>query len=454
MSVMNKNQARESTRKVTTEIMSANPSTLVTLWELDIRDLLTFGSGLRGVLELRDRNVVIGSDNYVFRFHNNIFLTKNHILWKGNKYMPAPIIAEGFETSSKGTLPKPTLSLFASEDVVEEFGILKSQIDLGELIGAKVTRIRTFAKYLDEDNFRQAGYDIETSDIPDGFDPDPNAEFPRDVYYLDRKSRDTLRSLEFELASAIDIENVKLPYRRVIQGTCQWQYRGEGCMYEYGGSAEITAIDPGNQFYAGKGGTVTNTDGDEFSISDTPVTRQQSVYEHIPYWRRETLVTELNELYGDPQEVEGVMSNRSTAVHGHLGVSKLPIMAPAIANENDELIFTIRNEDGLVIQAGVLESLPESQPTRWDPEEEYQTSSTVFLQKDGISYYFVARQDVPRNVIPPNDTYWIQDQCSKTLRGCSFRWGRPYLTSLGMGHLIGDKVGNLPFGGFPAVNKG
>ena len=90
------------------------------------------------------------------------------------------------------------------------------------------------------------------------------------------------------------------------------------------------------------------------------------------------------QLYGDPQEVEGVMSNRSTAVHGHLGVSKLPIMAPAIANENDELIFTIRNEDGIVIQAGILDSLPESYiPTRWDPEEEYQTSSTVFLQKDG-----------------------------------------------------------------------
>jgi hypothetical protein len=77
----------------------------------------------------------------------------------------------------------------------------------------------------------------------------------------------------------------------------------------------------------------------------------------------------------------------------------------------------------------------------------------VFLKKDGISYYFVAKQDVPRNVIPPNASYWIQDECSKTLRGCSFRWARAYLTSLGMGHLIGDKMGNLPFGGFPAVNK-
>ena len=225
-------------------------------------------------------------------------------------------------------------------------------------------------------------------------------------------------------------------------------------MYEYGGSAEISAIDPGNQSFAGKD-AVEDADGVETDpiAWATPISRTQSVYDHIPYWQRTALVEDLNFLWGDPQETVGTMSNRTTAVHGPLGVSKLPIVAPPIANENDELIFTIRNEDGLVIQAGLLEALPESEPTLWSPDEEYQTSSMVFLKKDGVSYYFVAKQDVPRNVIPPNDAYWIQDECSKTLRGCAFRWGRSYLTSLGMGHLIGDKMGNLPFGGFPAVNK-
>jgi lambda family phage minor tail protein L len=451
---MNKSQAIESSVKVTTEIMSANPSALITLWELDITDLLTFGPALRGVLELRDRNVVVGPEHHIFRFHNNLFLTKNSISWKGNRYIPAPIAAEGFETSSKGTLPKPKLTLFASEDAIEEFSILKSQINLAELIGAKVTRIRTFAKYLDEENFRSAGFDIETSDVPEGFDPDPNAEFPRDIFYLDRKSRDTKQVLEFELSSSLDIENVKLPYRRVVQGTCQWQYRGEGCMYEYGGSAEISAIDPGNQYFAGKT-VVVDVNGTEIdpSTQAQPVSRQQSVYSHIPYWQRNTLVEDLNFLWGNPQEVVGTMSNRNKDVHGYLGVTKLPIVAPPIANSNDELIFTIRNEDGLVIKAGLLEALPESEPELWSPDQEYQRSSMVFLQKDGVSYYFVAKQDVPRNVIPPNDSYWVQDECSKTIRGCALRWGRTYLTSLGMGHLIGDKMGNLPFGGFPAVNK-
>jgi hypothetical protein len=242
-------------------------------------------------------------------------------------------------------------------------------------------------------------------------------------------------------------------------------------MYEYGGSAEITAINPGAQDFNARSPqedrrsfknspirSSTNLNLPEGVAADevpreVPILRTQSVYDHIPYWQRITLVEDLTFLYGDPQLEAGTMSNRSKEVHGDIGNSKLPIVAPPVANENDESIFTVRSEDGLVIQGGLLEMLPESEPTLWTPDEEYPISSTVFLQKDGISYYFVAKKAVPRNVIPPNKAYWIQDECSKTLRGCSFRWSRPYLTSLGMGHLIGDKMGNLPFGGFPAVNK-
>ena len=434
---MKKINAQESTVKITTELMSANPSTLITLWELDLSDILT-----SNILELRDRNVVVPIENRVFRFHNNIHITKSKIAWKGQSYIPAPILADGFETSAKGTLPKPRLTIYASEDAITEFSILKNQINLGELIGAKITRIRTFAKYLDEENFiafpsHVTKGDIipaqphDEADVPDGFDPDPNAEFPRDIFYIDRKSQDTKQVLEFELSSAIDIENVKIPYRRVVQGSCQWQYRGEGCMYEYGGSKEIVAIDPNSWV----------------SLSTD---YRSSVYNHIPYWQRDEIVAELVDMYGLE---ERTLSNRSDEVHGQLGTSKLPIMAPPIANNNDEIIFTIRNEAGLVLQAGLLETLPDSEPVPWNENDEYQSSSMVYLQKNGISYYFVAKSDVPRNTIPPNETYWIQDECSKTLRGCSLRWGRPFLTTLGLGHLIGDKIGNLPFGGFPAVNK-
>ena len=439
---MKKIDAQKSTVKITTELMSANPSALITLWELDLSDLL-----MSNVLELRDRNVIVADEFKVFRFHNNINLTTSKITWKGKTYIPAPILADGFETSAKGTMPKPKLTLYASEEAIAELSILKTHINLGELIGAKITRIRTFAKYLDEENFIAFGTTVakggtiaaqrkDEDYLPDGFDPDVNAEFPRDVYYIDRKSAETKQVIEFELSSAIDIENIKLPYRRVVQGTCQWQYRGEGCMYEYGGSNELIAIDPN-------------------SWVSLATDYGASVYNHIPYWMRNEVVAQLKLQYGFEDEETGAstMSNRSDDVHGQLGTSKLPIVAPPIANSNDEIIFTIRNEAGFVLQAGLVESLPETQPVEWTEKEEYPVSTIVFLKKNGISYYFVAKQDVPRNTIPPNDIYWIQDECSKTLRGCSLRWARPFLTTLGMGHLIGDKVGNLPFGGFPAVNK-
>ena len=207
-------------------------------------------------------------------------------------------------------------------------------------------------------------------------------------------------------------------------------------MYEYGGSNELIAIDPN-------------------SWVSLATDYGQSVYKHIPYWMRNEIVSELRALYGfeDMEEGAATISNRSDDVHGQLGTSKLPIVAPPIANNNDEIIFTIRNEAGFVLQAGLVESLPENQPVAWNENDPYVVSSIVFVKKNGVSYYFVAKKDVPSNTIPPNSSYWIQDECSKSLRGCSLRWARPYLTSLGMGHLIGDKVGNLPFGGFPAVNR-
>ena len=51
---MKKIDAQKSTVKITTELMSASPSAVVTLWEIDLSDLLT-----SNILELRDRNVIV-----------------------------------------------------------------------------------------------------------------------------------------------------------------------------------------------------------------------------------------------------------------------------------------------------------------------------------------------------------------------------------------------------------
>jgi len=90
-----------------------------------------------------------------------------------------------------------------------------------DLVGAKITRKRTLAKYLDAVNFEG------------GVNPtaDPSAEFADDVYYVDRKSRETRDVVEFELAASFDLEGVTLPRRQIVQNVCPWRYRGTECGY-------------------------------------------------------------------------------------------------------------------------------------------------------------------------------------------------------------------------------
>ena len=61
--------------------------------------------------------------------------------------------------------------------------------------------------------------------------PDPTAEFPREVYYIDRKSAETRDVVEFELAAAFDLVGVRAPKRQCISNICQWVYRSAECGY-------------------------------------------------------------------------------------------------------------------------------------------------------------------------------------------------------------------------------
>lgn len=73
-------------------------------------------------------------------------------------------------------------------------------------------------------------------------DADPTAEFPDDVFYIDRKSLENRDLLEFELSASFDVAGVKLPKRQVIQNVCPWLYRGEECGY-----AGTTYLDANDQ---------------------------------------------------------------------------------------------------------------------------------------------------------------------------------------------------------------
>jgi lambda family phage minor tail protein L len=181
----------------------------------------------------------------ILRFHNISIMMENtsvnlnspdlfgQLIWKGKRYIPFPITIEGYEMASRGTLPKPKMT-FANH--VQNayyntfFTQIKSQIrNIGDIIGLKILRRRTFLKYLDAVNFKSNGGIINDDDFQ--IDPDNNAELAADIYYIDRKLKENKNVLEYELSSILDLENIKLPLRTLYSTSCSFDYRGEGCEY-------------------------------------------------------------------------------------------------------------------------------------------------------------------------------------------------------------------------------
>ena len=344
---MNKQEASTAIKSLYSEASSLSPSSLVTLWEIDISDI-GFSRGTISITEVET------STNTIFRFHNSIKLTNSSIYWGGKEYVACPIEAEGFETNSKGTLPTPRLSMTVSDDGIPMLSRLKERLlELGDLAGAKVTRIKTFAKFLDAENFYG-------TTPPAGFSPNPNSEFPRDVYYIDRKSNENKLTVEYELGSTLDVGDVKLPARLVVSNSCPFLYRGAGCCYE----------------------------SEERRIDDE---------------------------------------------HGEEGESTLPTFAPPAANEFDEKFSTLLSGAALVDKGLYIPNVP------------YGSGDFVYVTQNNLNYYFVCKTQ-NTTAAPPNSRYWIQDACSKKIKGCELRY------ALG-GKAQGVTLGNLPYGGFTAVSR-
>ncbi|BAO90681.1 phage minor tail protein L [Caballeronia cordobensis] len=148
-------------------------------------------------------------------FHAGTNKLGGDVIWQGQTYVRYPVSATGFEWKSQGTTPRPH---FAVSNVTGIIGALCRQYS--DLVGCKVTRKRTLARYLDAANF------------PDG-NPfaNPDESFEDDVFAVNQKTRESGDVIEFELAPPFDVEGVMVPRRQVITNSCPWRYRGDGCGY-------------------------------------------------------------------------------------------------------------------------------------------------------------------------------------------------------------------------------
>lgn len=176
------------------DIQSLEPGNRIALFELDATS--------------------IGAD--ILRFHAH--LQSGPIFWQGNQYDPWPIECEGF-VRNYAQPASPTLRVSNIDGTITALCLA-----FDDLVGATLIRRQTLAQYLDAANFG-------------GVNPtaDPDEHFPDEIWYIDRKSAETNETVEFELASAADLNGASLPGRQIIPNACGWilrgGYRGPYCGY-------------------------------------------------------------------------------------------------------------------------------------------------------------------------------------------------------------------------------
>ena len=177
-----------SSSAIVSNLQNTNPSAIIELFTLAL------DNSLHGATT-------------VYRFHAGSSLKDNgEIVWAGNSYQRFPVKAEGF-AFQKGMLPRPTLTVSNALGTITAILAAVNATTAGnDLTGATVTRIRTLAKFLDAVNF--------PSNVNPYGTPDPTAEFPQEIYKIDRKSTENRDVVQFELASVFDLTGIRAPNRQ------------------------------------------------------------------------------------------------------------------------------------------------------------------------------------------------------------------------------------------------
>jgi len=171
------------------ELQKINPSSVIELFTL------TLDSTLHGSTDVQ-------------RFHaGSNDLNNGDVIWQGNTYQKFPCQAEGFEFDGAGSaIPRP---IFTISNVLGTITALFATVNAvtanNDLNGAKFTRIRTLARYLDAANFTGGTNPFGT--------PDTTQELPQEIYFIDRKVLENREIVQFELASELDLVNLRLPKR-------------------------------------------------------------------------------------------------------------------------------------------------------------------------------------------------------------------------------------------------
>jgi len=185
------------------EVLKLRVSPVVELFELDLRP-----TGQSDVLYWHRGRGGYGED----------------IVFLGVTYKPMPVEAVGFEMTNSGEPPRPKLKILNIHGLMT--ALMKGAEDL---VGSKLTRRRTFEKFLDGQP--------EAADV----------QFPEDIFFVVQKLSETRTLVEFELGSGLDLDGVQYPRRQVMGNFCGFRYRGAGCRFTSASNGILVVAGPDGQ---------------------------------------------------------------------------------------------------------------------------------------------------------------------------------------------------------------
>lgn len=147
-------------------------------------------------IELYTLNASNITGGAIYNLTNHPDNTGGGLIFAGTTYQPFPIITGGWEyNTGDGALARPTLTVSNANKT-----ILNAIINLGDLVGAKLTRIRTYEKFLDT-----------------GSSPNSSAYIGPDVYYINQLTYMDNETITFELSNSLDRMGMLFPRRQILK---------------------------------------------------------------------------------------------------------------------------------------------------------------------------------------------------------------------------------------------
>jgi len=391
-------------------------SSLITVFEVEVANSDIGGGGIDklyfhdgATADLTDNN---GNLEWYSLLDDSNFGSTSSAHYGEQTYSAFPVESEGWEIRGSGSLPRPTVR-FAN--INNYWSAHLSNYD--DLVGAKVTRRRTLQKHLGTN---------------------PPVEFNRDVYYIERKTTETATMVEFELASAFDVQGIQLPRRAVLASRCPWKYKDPdqgGCDWP-----------SDNRFTVDGTEQVLYFDKDDNRITTHPTWGRQDVSSN----RTSNLYAATSYSVGDYVEyhrpIGGLIA--ASAVSSGANVSYTVAAGHGITANEFILVKGFTDADANFKSVPVFVSAVGTTSVTIQNPSETITTSKGFLQLTRVTLYKcitahnIATGDGVDDIIKPtNISYWeFGDVCGKRLNSCAIRYGHEPAGSTGIASVILDQT--------------